>query len=252
MQRWVYIVLGIVIVLVLGIVSGVRFLMHSKKAVTVEQTTHEVTGLPITKVQDTATPGLTISYEYPTSGPGATIVENRIKDIVSGWKEENDTSKLTDEERDMYGLTDGRTYELTITYSNSENTAFSTHILTIYSFTGGAHGITTTETISVKPSGIKIMLTDMFTDKESGIQKLRNLLQQKLHSDFSDRLYSEETMVNDGLSDDALSEIPFEATPQGISFIFGQYQVGPYSSGIITVPLTSGELAGVINSEFLP
>ncbi len=206
----------------------------------------------IVKGTDTSVPYLKITYQYPTGTIGASVIKDRVTAIIADWKKENDISKLSEQDKEMMGLTEGRTYELYIKYTHSENTKLYTHRLEIYSFTGGAHGITTIETYSFDASGKNITYTDIFTNPDTGLEALKVKLREKLFTNFSDRLYNDPSMVEEGLSGEALKELPFNAVGDGISFTFGQYQVGPYVSGIIDVPLTSKDLEGIVKPEFLP
>jgi hypothetical protein len=222
---------------------------------TVSQNTNNIVlDTEIKKETDTSLPYTTISYEYPTRGPGKDIVLQREKEIIAAWKKENDLSKFSPEELENIGIGPefGRAYELGIRYSYTQNTKLFSHELEVYSYTGGAHGLTTIETISLDSKNTVIKLADIFINQTSAPAMLKEKLQQKLFTDFAERLYDDPSMVEEGLSGEAFDALVFRASDTGLTFIFGQYQVGPYASGIIEVPFTSVELSEIIRPELLP
>jgi hypothetical protein len=239
----------LVVLLLVVVMAFFGFQKYSaKKETSVPVNTDQ--GLSVVKETDTSNKYWNVSYEYPKVGVGASTVEARVKSIVSEWKSENDLSKLSDEDLEMAGLTEGRKYELTIKYSKTDGAKLTTHEIEAYSFTGGAHGITTIETLSFTSDGTQVSLSDLFVNDQSR-GKLREKLKIVLYKDFAERLYTEPKMVEDGLSGEALDSMQFEATKTGLTFIFSQYQVGPYVSGIIKVPLTAAELSGIVKPELI-
>jgi len=196
-------------------------------------------------------PYLTVYYEYPVSGPKHGLVKERIEKIVADWKKESDPSGLSAEEKEMQGISTERPYEMNITYFSSRNDSIFTHRFQVYSYNGGAHGIGVVQTINIGANEKEIAFEDLFIEAKQGVSALAALLKQKLYADFAERLYQNPEMVEEGLHGEALTSLPFEATPTGITFIFNQYQVGPYVSGTIEVPLSFSELSGIIKPDFL-
>jgi len=130
-----------------------------------------------------------------------------------------------------------RPYEMEITFSvksdgSGENGAFSLEVLT-YTYTGGAHGATVADTYNVRNGSEASPLT----------------LEQLLGSDYlktANAAVAAELKANpdryypqDG--SDAFQSIADDQTffvSQGtVRLIFQQYEIGPYASGIVEIPV---------------
>lgn len=242
MNRHQLFVIGLILVVALAIL-GVRQFFIQKSA--------QIISPEIITETDTTSSYANIKYQFPKNDVGAAGIEARVKEIVSNWKKEN-IDVLTQNDIAVQELGGDRKYELNILYSKTFNSKYITHVIEIYSFTGGAHGITTIETTTVDTKGVESTLNDILKDPKTGIAALTEKLKTKLETDFSERIYSEKGMFEDGLKPEAIASLSFEVTNVGIIFIFGDYQVGPHSSGIIEVPLLYSELTDILNEKFIP
>ena len=172
-----------------------------------------------------------VKYEYPMTG-NATI-DNEIKlsidDKVKNFYQEIGPSQI-----------DGIEYSLDITYDKKVYKNYETYIMYNTVYTGGAHPNTTIETFTYI-NGRKITIEDLFNKEQ--LQKIASYIYQKLMENPG----SVEDMVKEGTLPDYDNFQDFYYNEKGIVFIFEQYQVAPYSSGIIEVLVPSQELKIILN-----
>ncbi|QBG58388.1 hypothetical protein D2M30_4089 [Bacillus amyloliquefaciens] len=102
-----------------------------------------------------------------------------------------------------------------------------------YSYTGGAHGMTSVQTFNYDLAAKKqVALSDVLNTKTK-VNKTRDYLYGyiKKHDDLFDQdVKKQEITLN--------NERPFFFTKNGIAVVFGQYDLGPYAAGIrdVSVP----------------
>ena len=105
-----------------------------------------------------------------------------------------------------------------------------------------AHGTYNTTYVNYSiPKGKILSLSDIF--KPGYEPELTNMLRDKLKEGNYDLI----TPINEiGIPKD------FEVTENGVSFIYGLYEIAPYSSGEITVEFDSYELDGLFTQDLRP
>ncbi|MFZ2523192.1 MAG: DUF3298 domain-containing protein [Minisyncoccia bacterium] len=159
-------------------------------------------------------------------------------------------------------------YQMLISYSSttSEKLGTRSYTFNVYEFTGGAHGNTAITTYNFNKKG-QIKVEDLVDFSGGGYIKLAKLIRSKLVQSLGEN--ANLRMINDGLDltylkpDDTIDKekcdcegfyFPsnvqyFTVKDEGMKFIFGQYQVGPYALGTPEVLLTWEELKAILLSK---
>lgn len=130
----------------------------------------------------------------------------------------------------------GSTYNTYYDISYYKNIA-SIHF-TIFVYSGGAHDIRFDKVYYYDINqNEELKLNDIIDDMNDFFLLISKLSYNYLTSEFQDAIYKEKEMLIDGLKPDLehFQYIIFDLN--GINIIFPPYQVGPWSSGEIVVPI---------------
>ena len=158
--------------------------------------------------------------------------------------------------RDL-GLSGGMKYNYSLNASMLLNRPRLISVATLgYEYTGGAHGVYGSQGYvfgypqgSVKPR--QLHLADFFADGAAASKRINTLLLAKLRATKDGD--QEATFVVKGqvksLNKDQLED--FAAVEGGLEWYFAPYEVGPYSSGEITVTLTARELGSQFRAALI-
>jgi len=160
-----------------------------------------------------------VKYEYPMTGD--IQIDNEIKMNIDN-RLNNFYSEIE------LGTQNEQEYSLEITYDKKEYKEYVTYILYTTVYLGGAHPNTTIETFTYK-NGKRIEIMDVISKEE--LSKISNYVKKKLLSHPG----SVSDMIEEGTVPDYQNYRNFYYNDRGLVFIFEQYQVAPYSSGIIEV-----------------
>lgn len=198
------------------------------------------------------------------------IMEKNIMNIVSVKKEEwKIGGGVYTEEQNIAKQYPDRPkieYELNIKYDKYQSKLKDTvsYVFKNYEFTGGAHGNTGLVTYTYDKNGlVDIQSILNLADNKNDIA-LTKVLESKLKTSLGE-YYNEQMLVEglglaflkpDGSFDNvkckcdgfnfASNFTNFVVLDEGIKFIFGQYQVGPYAVGFPEVLLSWSELSGYL------
>ena len=113
------------------------------------------------------------------------------------------------------------------------------YIVSSYDFSGGAHGSSSELAINFnKKSGEIIDEDDIFAE-DSGIE-LSELLSAHLQAVFDNETYNSLFIKNIEPNGN------FFVSEEGVTYIYGQYEIGPYYLGIIKLTLPWEELEGLL------
>jgi len=206
-----------------------------------------------------------IKAEIPTEPKDKdNIMFTTATDIINNKKEQWKVGgALYNEEQNIsqqYPDRPAMQYELDIQYDKYESNAKGTvsYVFKNYEFTGGAHGGTGLKTYTFNENGLVDLATILNFTFQNNVAMTR-LLESKLEGQLGE-LHNEE-MLNEGLglaflkADGTFDKTKsdgfdfrsnfdnFVILDEGIKFIFGQYQVGPYAAGMQEVTLKWDELA---------
>ena len=160
-----------------------------------------------------------VKYEYPMTGD--IQIDNEIKMNIDN-RLNNFYSEIE------LGTQNEQEYSLEITYDKKEYKEYVTYILYTTVYLGGAHPNTTIETYNYK-NGKRIEIMDVISKEE--LSKISNYVKKELLSHPG----SVSDMIEEGTVSDYPNYRNFYYNDRGLVFIFEQYQVAPYSSGIIEV-----------------
>lgn len=108
-----------------------------------------------------------------------------------------------------------------------------------YGYTGGAHGIDTETGLTFSlSSGERLYEKDIFTNdyKQELSRILTKLLPEAVSADNYEMLFIKELEPNEN----------FYIDPEGVTYIYGRYEIGPYVSGIVRITASWDELKGIL------
>lgn len=111
--------------------------------------------------------------------------------------------------------------------------------VTSYSYTGGAHGSTSETGMVFDVSGNLLTETDLFGDGYR--ETLSGLLSSRLEESLPDP-----DAYNALFIKDIEPNGNFIVTQEGVTYIYGQYEIGPYYLGIIKVTLPWEDMEGIL------
>jgi hypothetical protein len=194
------------------------------------------------------------------------VMENKISSIVDVKKEEwKIGGDVYLEEQNILKQFPDRVkidYQLTIDYKKYKSDLKNSvsYVFNNYEFVGGAHGDTGIITYTYNEKGL-VDIQNILNFNDGKDIDLSNILESKLKPAIGE--YYNEQMLREGLGLAFLKkngtfdmekcncdEFNFVSNfdnfiilNEGIKFIFGQYQVGPYAAGFPEVLLTWDELA---------
>lgn len=118
----------------------------------------------------------------------------------------------------------------------------------VYSYSGGAHGMTWPVCLNVRPSGgdgaRRIGLADLFASGVDYAEVLSPILLEDLRK--QEAAFVVDGMV-DALAASDLSE--FTVNPAGITFYFAPYAVGPYAQGGFTSEVAFDHVTDILRAE---
>jgi hypothetical protein len=103
-------------------------------------------------------------------------------------------------------------------------------------------------------TGKEISLSDVITDKS----RLADLLKSKLKEENTDEVFfdwMEETIdkeVNEVKEDDLVYKSTWTLDPQGITFYFDPYEIGPWASGAFTTTILYNSEKDLFTEKYLP
>jgi hypothetical protein len=242
----------LIVIIVLGIVVYKYRSFHNNPSQDSLPTPVNIDGKDIkTKdIHDTSAKYLDITATYPTSGVGASYVEEKVREQIDIFKKDNDFTDTSAEDISNMNLDKDREYTMNINYSTSHNDKFLTHRIDIYNFTGGAHGGNIVQTYTFDSFGKMVEVSDLFSNPTTGLQTLASKVVAKIKSDpnYKDAISAE--WFGDGTAPTADNYSAFMIDGANIKVIFQQYQIAAYVYGNIEVSLPLSELASVLKAEY--
>lgn len=179
---------------------------------------------------------ITANYPKVKSESISKYFENYVKDQIVSFKE--DTSWAGDFESPAE-------LSLDIDYKNIKSTLVQNYIFSSYSYTGGAHGMQVRRTFSFNREGKLLNLADLFIDKEKGLVEFSKLVQKELLK----RENADADWIADGAGPKEENYQSFTITDEGLTVLFDQYQVAPYSDGQIDITIPLESLKSFVNKD---
>jgi hypothetical protein len=240
-----YIIVSLItfIIAVLIVLGLSRIFFNSNKEVvdTTTATTTPVATRP--SIQPIASSTIVGKYDainlaYPSSVPEISDYVNKVK------AEFLDSVPKTDKDAQDQGLGGSRNYTLdtkTMVYTSPTTV---TYYVETYMFTGGAHGSTVISTFTYGPDNKLISLKDLYATPDA-LTKISNAARTYLKAKLGDNASVDEIDSGTTPTDDNFGV--WYITDAGITFVFGQYQVGPYVIGIQEFPMSRSQASGILN-----
>lgn len=160
-----------------------------------------------------------VKYEYPMTGDIG--IDNEIKMNI-----DNQLIKFYNQVE--LGFPTDQEYSLEITYDKKKYKEYVIYILYTTVYLGGAHPNTTIETFAYK-DGKRIEIMDVLSKEK--LLEISNYVKKELLSHKG----SVPDIIEEGTLPDYQNYRNFYYDERGLIIIFEQYQVAPYSAGIIEV-----------------
>ena len=176
-----------------------------------------------------------ISVYYPQSSyiNLNTVIEDKMKYYVDFFK--NEIEGLS--------LTEGRKYQMQITFSSYEYEDYISYVFEILEDYGGAHPNITIWTISYNIKEDKIIDMRYLVDKNKEILNvLSQLSYDNLKNNEKIKENYVENMLLNGTKANEENFLDFAYTTEGLKIFFERYSVAPYSSGEFTVTIPYDKL----------
>lgn len=159
---------------------------------------------------------------------------------------EKQYGNFSEEDVEKLNLGD-KTYDLQIDTAVATSSKTVSYIVSMYQYTGGAHGITMVKAFTYDKDNRFIGEKELFGDNnwrpvvsEFAYQYLKT----KLKDATTDQALKEGTApVGDNLS-------VWYMKGDDVVFVFGQYQIGPYVLGIQEVPIPKEKLQSVLINNY--
>lgn len=203
-----------------------------------------------------------IMIEWPTKGLPAVSMQNIRKNLSSAIFGKEYTSTDPNEAIDTYIRAEETVYRQSagdlreIATGDAQDARFSwnelkegrflkpymnmqSYVLYTYGYSGGAHGIDNEEGFTFDLSdGKRIHEADLFVKDYK--KKLSEILSERLRNSLSkedyEMLFIQEIDSNDN----------FYVDTEGVTYIYGRYEIGPYVSGIIRVSVPWSDLKDIL------
>jgi hypothetical protein len=153
-----------------------------------------------------------------------------------------DTSWVNDPE--ISSASEGE-LSISIDYQKTVSANTETYVFTTGTYTGGAHGMQYTTTMTFNKLGKMLKITDLFSNPDAGLKLVSDYVKAELmKGEFADA-----GAIDAGASPTADNYQSFIITNQGLTVIFDPYQVAPYAAGIPRVDVPLSVFKSVVNKN---
>lgn len=170
--------------------------------------------------------------------------------ITNEFAEMYAPSMFTPEEYEMLGFGEGRKYALQVTGTRWSFDGITGVLLERYTYTGGAHGATDYIHFAEDAAGTPVALSALFIPESAYLTRISDYVRPVLKEQLTnDAAYVEDMFVT-GTSPDEGNYMVFMLGKNGITFVFQQYQVGPYSIGAPRVEVPYTVLRDILNPSY--
>ena len=238
---------SVVVILILAILGIVGFVLLKKGTPVLVPPTENVpihTGIEISPLvtNDATTTYTEMHLSYPHS---SNTEYPEIFTLVNSTR--NDFIDLTDSEGQAHNIQAENPYQLFITTRIATSTKTVSYILETYEFTGGAHGNTGVSTFTYDANHKLVTIDKIF--KPDYLKTISDM-SRKYFLESIDADYLNKTMLNEGTTATTTNFSTWYLTDKTVTFIFGQYQIGPYVLGIQEYPIDKSKIQDILQPEF--
>jgi hypothetical protein len=189
------------------------------------------------------TDSYTITAIYPKTNSDSISMNfyNYVNEQISQFKQ--DTSWIGE-----VGSASEGALTLDIDYKSENGSLVQNYIFSTSSYTGGAHGLQVRKTFSYNKTGQLLSISNLFSNGISGLKTLSALVQKELMK----REGADAKWIEDGAGPVEENYTSFVVSDTGVTILFDQYQVAPYSDGPIDIFIPVTDFVKVANPEIFP
>ncbi len=244
MSNLVKIILGLVLVVLVGVFVFTHF--HMPANVPVPQTqSHGLVIAPM--VTDNAKVTYTdIEMSYPqSSATSLPEIFNFVQSTKNDFVKNYGSPSAADIK--MMNLRQDFPYQLMMTTKVATSSQTVSYIISTYEFTGGAHGNTIVSTFTYDTNGKSVTLNDVFTGNYLSV--IAPMSRTYFYKTI-DPGYMNKEMIDPGTEATTTNFSVWYLTDKTVTFIFQQYQVGPYVIGIQEFPIDKSQIVNILNSKY--
>lgn len=153
---------------------------------------------------------------------------------------------ISDSDAADMGITSDNKWDLEISTRVATSTQTATYIVSVYTFTGGAHGNTSVETFTYDARGKLVTLDDFFAAPY--LEKVAGLARTYFYNTLGDEMIP--SMVDAGTEATTTNFSAWYLTDENLTFIFQSYQVGPYVIGMPEFSIARNALSDIISKQY--
>ncbi len=153
---------------------------------------------------------------------------------------------LTAEEASSMYIREDNQYQMYIDTRVATSSETISYIISLYQYTGGAHGGTSIATFNYDAKGKFLEAKDVFT--ANYLEVLAPKTRQYFYDTMGD--YTQPMAIDSGTEATSTNYSTWYITDSYVVFVFGEYQVGPYVLGIQEYPIPKGEIQNILQSTF--
>lgn len=167
---------------------------------------------------------------------------------VEGAKSDfiKDYASITDSDaKNMFMRLDAP-YEIFMTTKVATSSKTVSYIIETYEYTGGAHGNTAVSTFTYDAWDDLVTIDNVLSGQY--LPQLSTISRDYLYT--FEGVYAQKEMLESGTEPKVENFSSWYLTDNAITFIFGQYQVGPYVLGIVEMPVEKSKLGTFLNQTF--
>lgn len=184
-----------------------------------------------------------ISAKYPKvkSESITQYFKSYVEDQIAQFKED---TKWVEEQG---GAPNGASVTLDIDYKNVSSKKVQNYVFQSYSYTGGAHGLTVRKTFNFNNQGQLLTISNIFKNGIDGLGAFAKLVQAQLLK----RENAQADWIADGAGAKQENYQSFVVGNDGVTVLFDQYQVAPYSDGQIDILIRFDAFKDIVNPDIL-
>ncbi len=234
------------LLVVLSIVGGILYFSKTKTVDVIHLPTRQYTLVVAPIVYEHASSTYAeMSLSYPKSD-STNLPE--IASFISKTKNDfwSQYGSLTIEEAKSLYIRDDNQYQMYIDTRVATSSKTVSYLISVYQYTGGAHGGTDIYSFTYDNRGKLIKIDDVFNPNFLSI--VAPLAKQY----FSDTLgeYSQPDAIDSGTEAISSNYSVWYLTPDTVTFVFGQYQVGAYALGIQEFPIEKSKIQDILQNGY--
>lgn len=254
----------VIIIVLIGVIGFMVF--GGKKDSPVE----EIPGTPVAPVVDKtpqssgpilgreeektiteSTQYLKVDAKYPSfeNDSVSEIVEDFVQAQLAQFKSETNIDGMSQSEKDFL-FQNGSKYEFSTTYKIYEAENLSTVLLSISTYTGGAHNSLVLRSLNFNKEGKTITIGDLFEPESNYLSELSSLSRTKLKASLKD---NSAEWFTDGTTAVTKNFETFYLTDENmLHIVFQPYQVAAWVAGAPEISINiKTELGDIISGKYL-